>query len=137
MLLKNEICFGQKCLSLAADLRDECLRLRDNAKERRKSEKEEKKKEKEKEERRILKALSAPELSLTTGLTVGGSGKKKIRKKKELVESATTGEDELSLDLDGEKSSKVRGFKKIQWPMNILNQCVYVAHVININCRGN
>ena len=55
MLLKNEVCFARKCLSLAADLRDECLRLRDDAKDRRISELEEKKKEKEKRERKMLK----------------------------------------------------------------------------------
>ena len=66
MLLKNEISKGEKYLSLASDLRDECEKLRDKARDERKEEERRKKMEKEKEERRQLKALSAPDTMMTT-----------------------------------------------------------------------
>ena len=69
MLLKNEICKGEKYLSLASDLRDECEKLRDKARDERKEEERRKKMEKEKEERRQLKALSAPDIMMITTTT--------------------------------------------------------------------
>ena len=119
MLLKNEISFGRKCLSLAVDLRDECLRLRDDARDRRKAEEEEKRKEKEKEEKRKIKALMTPDMpdamwsGTGGGVGSGSSANTTVKKKTKKAKKAISMEDADGLGdidklvLDEEKTDKV------------------------------
>ena len=110
MLLKNEISFGTKCLSLAADLRDECLRLREEARDRRRSDEEEKRKEKEKEERRKLREMSAPDLPPQRGGSSGPVGEGKRRKTRRKTEPA-----EKSEVAETGTRSKVNFSCSVQW----------------------
>ena len=108
MLLKNEISFGRRCLSSAADLRDECLRLRDNARDRRKNEEEERKRDREKEERKKLKELSTPDVPLTTGGLLKKKNKKLTKTTTVSNEALDATGDTEDLSLDEDKKAKVK-----------------------------